>query len=77
MSDIKQCNTEAIKKAIAILGSGWKLAKKIGVNPPTVYSWTSGQRSPDPINCLRIQKATEGQVKARDILPNYDWDNVI
>lgn len=72
-----QYNVEQMKKAVEIVGSVARLAGIIEVSGTTVYSWLWGKSIPDPINCLKIQKATKGKVKAKDIRPDYEWDKVI
>lgn len=72
-----QYNKDEIKRAVKILGSVMKLARALEVGELSVYRWTSGKSAPDPINCLKIQKLTNGQVKAKDIRPDYEWDKVI
>jgi len=66
-----------IMKAVEYFGSSVKLARAIEVRELSVYNWIHGRSIPDPINCLKIQKVTNGQVKARDIRPNYEWDKII
>ncbi|WP_139016894.1 transcriptional regulator [Candidatus Odyssella thessalonicensis] len=73
----QEYNKEEVQRAVDIMGSAWKLAKVLGIRPANIYRWLKGLGFPDPINCLRIEKATQGRVKARDILPRYDWENVI
>ena len=68
---------EKIKDAIDIAGSAVKLARILGVGVVAVYAWVHGRSAPDPINCLKIQKATGGKIKARDIRPDYEWDKVL
>ena len=70
-------NVEEIKRAAEIVGSYNKLSLLLGVSVANVYKWRDGKSTPDPINCLKIQKLTNGLVKARDIRPDYDWDKVI
>lgn len=70
-------NKDKVREAADILGSAMKLARAIEIGEVTVYRWISGKTVPDPINCLKIQKATKGKVKARDIRPDYEWDKVI
>ncbi len=73
----KKYNVEKVKKAVEIIGSISRLAGIIEVSQTTLYKWTWGTATPDPINCLKIQKATGGKIKARDILPDYEWDKVL
>lgn len=68
---------DQMKKAVDIVGSVARLAGIVEVSGTTVYSWLWGKSIPDPINCLKIQKATKGQVRARDIRPDYEWDKVL
>ena len=70
-------NKEKIKEAADIFGSAIKLARAIEVGETNVYRWISGKVIPDPINCLRIQKVTKGKIKAKDILPDYEWDKIL
>lgn len=69
-------NVEAIKKAIEIAGGANKLAAKIGVSYQTILTWKNARSSLSLANCLKIEKATEGKVKAEDILPDYDWNSI-
>ncbi len=77
MPEEKKANIEEIKRAASIVGSPTRLAWALEVSYNTVYSWMNGKFAPDPINCLKIQKVTKGQVQARDILPNYEWDKIL
>lgn len=77
MSVENQNVNESIRKAIDIIGSTAKLARSLEITSATVYNWLWGKSIPDPINCLKIQKATKGQVRARDIRPDYEWDKVL
>lgn len=72
-----RCDTSKINEAINIIGSGIKLARILEVSEANVYKWKNGSAAPGIVNCLRIQKATGGKIKARDILPDYDWDNIL
>jgi DNA-binding transcriptional regulator YdaS (Cro superfamily) len=67
------CNIEAIKKAIIIFGSADKTARKLELTTTTVHNWNSGRTVPNPINCILIEKITNGTIKRSDILPHYDW----
>ncbi len=71
------CNTDQIKRAIEYAGTILKLAIMIKCEPTLISKWKNGKLNPSPINCLRIEKATKGLVRAKDILPDYDWENVI
>jgi DNA-binding transcriptional regulator YdaS (Cro superfamily) len=69
-------NVDPILKAVEIIGSIRKLALKIGVSYQSVLDWKNSRRSPTPLNCLKIEKATEGKVKAEEIMPNYPWNEL-
>ncbi len=77
VSEGKTFNNDKVREAADILGSAMKLARAIGVGEVAVYKWIHAKSIPDPINCLKIQKATKGKVKAKDIRPDYEWDMVI
>lgn len=66
-------NIEAIKKAADICGSLSKLAIAIGANYTSAFKWVHGKAVPSPLNCMRIEKATRGQVKKEEIRPDFDW----
>lgn len=66
-------NIEAIKKAAEICGSLSKLAIAIEANYSSAFKWAHGKAVPSPLNCMKIEKATRGQVKKEDIRPNFDW----
>ena len=70
-------NKEKIREAADILKSPAKLARSIDIGVASVYRWIKGSAIPDPINCLKIEKATGGKVKARDIRPDFDFDAYI
>jgi DNA-binding transcriptional regulator YdaS (Cro superfamily) len=69
-------NFEQILKAIEILGGLTMFARKINVSYQTALDWKHGRRTPTPLNCMRIEKATEGKIKAEDILPDYRWEEL-
>jgi DNA-binding transcriptional regulator YdaS (Cro superfamily) len=70
-----KCDTDALKKAIEIAGGANSLSLKIGVSYQTVLNWKNGRSNIHPLNCIKIEKATEGQIKRKDILPNYPWED--
>lgn len=70
-SDVK-----SIFKAIEVAGGARELALKIGVSYQSVLDWKNQRRVPSTTNCQKIEKATEGQVKAEDILPDYPWSEL-
>jgi DNA-binding transcriptional regulator YdaS (Cro superfamily) len=44
------------------------LAGKIGVKEITIRSWANGNRSPSKKHLQRLERATNGEVKAADFL---------
>ena len=70
----KPFNQEEVKKAAEILGGRVSLAKTINISYQTVSDWINGKKTPSAENCLRIENATKGKIKARDILPPSSYD---
>ena len=66
-------NIEAIKKAADLCGSLSKLAIAIGANYTSAFKWAHGKAVPSPLSCMKIEKATRGQVTKEEIRPNFDW----
>ena len=69
-------NVEAVKKAIDVVGSASKLARDVDVTYQTVIFWKNGKVVPNPLNCAKIERITNGIVKREDILPNYPWEEL-
>ena len=69
-------NVLSIEKAIEIVGGAEKLARKIEVSYQTVLNWKNGFAVPNPLNCAKIEKITDGAVKREDILPDYPWNEL-
>jgi DNA-binding transcriptional regulator YdaS (Cro superfamily) len=69
-----EANIDKIKEAIEILGGMVSLSKAIKISYQSVLDWKSGRRSLSPESCIKIEKATEGKVNRREILPDYPWD---
>lgn len=65
----------SIEKAIEIIGGAEKLARKLEVSYQTVLNWKNGFTVPTSLNCVKIEKATEGKVKKENILPDYPWED--
>ncbi len=68
--------SQAIIKATEILGGKQKLAKDIGVSYKTILDWVSGRSGITITNALKIEKATEGKVTAKEILPDFPWEDL-
>ena len=64
-----------IKKACVFAGNQKQLAEMLGVTPPTVNQWVSGNR-PIPIEkCVAIERATNGHITRKDLRPD-DWEKI-
>lgn len=55
---------DLIKQAIDALGSQQKLAEACGVSQNSVHKWLSGKMKISLENALKIEKATNGKLKA-------------
>ena len=64
---------EAVRRAIAVLGSGVKLARVIGVHQSFPSQWLSGHRRVPADRCPAIERATNGAVRCEDLRPDVDW----
>jgi len=76
MSTDKKHNVQAILDAINIAGGAKELSHKINTSYQSILDWKNARKTPTALNCLKIEKATEGKIKAKDILPNYPWDEL-
>lgn len=54
---------------IAEYGSQEKLARAIGVKQGTITGWIHGKHGINELNALRIEKMTNGRVRAIDLCP--------
>ena len=66
----------SVERAIKIKGGVKSLAQAVGVSYQTVLNWKNGRFLVSAINCQKIEQATDGQVKAEDILPHYPWNEL-
>jgi DNA-binding transcriptional regulator YdaS (Cro superfamily) len=73
MTNYKQ-DVKAILKAIEVAGGVKELAIKLGISYQSVLDWKNQRRVPSHLNCLKIEKATDGKVNRKDILPDYPWE---
>lgn len=69
-------NIAAILKAIEIAKGIKNLAIALGTSYQSVLDWKNQRRSPSPTNCQKIEKVTNGEVKAKDILPDFPWETL-
>ncbi len=67
---------ESIEKAIEIVGGAKELAEKMNVSYKSVLDWKNGRVKLSPINCVKMEKLTNGEVKREEILPDYPWDDL-
>jgi DNA-binding transcriptional regulator YdaS (Cro superfamily) len=65
---------DAIKKAIDIVGGNTQLSLKANISYQSIIDWKSGRKAPTPLNCIKIEKATDGKINRREILPEFPWD---
>lgn len=70
----RKFNVDKIKEAIEICGGKNNLAQKINMSYVAVCDWATGKKTPSPESCFRIEKVTNGKVKAKDILPPYEFN---
>ena len=62
-------NTEAVARAVAVLGSQGRLAQACGVSQAAVWKWLQGQ-PPKGEHAVAIEVATGGQVSREAIRPD-------
>jgi len=75
----RQFKVEEVKKAVEVLGGRVAMSRALNVSYQTISDWVNDKKTPSLDNCIRIESATEGKIKARDILPpsSYDpWENI-
>lgn len=67
---------EAIKTAIDIVGTQKKLGEACGITQQAVFKWLHNKAKVSPEYIPLIVKATNGQVKGKDIRPDLPhlWD---
>lgn len=70
-------NIEKIKKAIEETGGAKELAARVGVSYKTVLDWKNGRTGITIGNCVKIEKATDGKVNRKDIMPEYPWEDLV
>jgi len=62
-----------VDKAAQIVGGLAKLARMLGVAPPTVHEWKTHKRPVPASRCPAIVRVTNGAVTLQDLRPD-DWD---
>jgi DNA-binding transcriptional regulator YdaS (Cro superfamily) len=71
----EKVNIDKIKEAIEIAGGMGPLSEKGKISYQAISNWKTGKKSPSSESCRKIEKVTQGKVKAKDILPYYPWDD--
>ncbi len=61
-----------ILDAVKYFGSVTAMAKELGVSRNSVYRWIREDYAPSKYNCMLIEKLTNGEIKASDIL-DIEW----
>lgn len=65
--------TEALDKAVSIIGSMQVLADLLGVTKGAVGQWKlEGRRIPAE-HCPAIERFTDGAVRCEELRPDVDW----
>ncbi|TCK44013.1 DNA-binding transcriptional regulator YdaS (Cro superfamily) [Paraburkholderia sp. BL8N3] len=65
--------TSSVLRACAIVGSKSALARAVGVKPPTVQQWCTGERPVPPNKCVEIERVTGRKVLAEHLCTDVDW----
>ncbi len=65
-----------LQNAISIAGNITQLATKINADCQNILDWGNGKEALNPLHAMKIEKATGGKIKARDLLPDYHWDDL-
>ncbi|MDR5813347.1 Cro/CI family transcriptional regulator [Caballeronia sp. LZ033] len=63
--------TTAVQKACELVGGKAALARKLGVQPPTVQQWVDGKRPIPADKCTAIDLLTGGMVSRRELHPRW------
>lgn len=67
----------SIKRACEIAGGISKMARALGVKPPTVAQWVSDKpsmrRKVPAERCPTIERVTKGEIRCEDLRPDIDW----
>jgi DNA-binding transcriptional regulator YdaS (Cro superfamily) len=70
---MEKINTTALEKAIAFFGSQAELAKALNRSRSHVNQWMTANKPVSIKVCPMIEKLTNGQVRAEDLRPDFDW----
>ena len=61
-------NLNALDKAISLFKNASELSRKIGVSRQSIHSWKTGRAWISCHNAFLVEKATDGKVKAIDLI---------
>jgi DNA-binding transcriptional regulator YdaS (Cro superfamily) len=62
-----------VVQAIELAGGLSRLAALIGVKPPTVHEWKTGERQVPAERCMEIEAAVKGGVTCEQLRPDLKW----
>lgn len=62
--------SEIIQKAIKHFGTQQKLAAAIGVSQASIHKWLAGGSRPTAENAMKIERATNSAILARELRPD-------
>lgn len=64
---------EKLQTAINILGGVSALSSKSKISYQSILDWRSGRRAPSVESCIKIEEATDGKIRRKDLLPDFPW----
>src|SRR5438132_7646974 len=64
---------QPLKVASNLAGGLTKLARQLGVTPPTVHEWTVKERKVPEARCAQIERITDGKVTCEQLRPDLPW----
>lgn len=59
-----------VETAVKLAGGSSKLARAVGVRPPTVQQWLCGDRPVPGGRCIAIEMATGGEITRYELRPD-------
>lgn len=62
-----------VSLAAVVVGGKAALARALGVKPPTIHQWITGERQVPAERCPTIEKLTAGRVTCEQLRPDVDW----
>ena len=65
--------TEALEKAISLVGSASARAARLGLTKGAISQWKGEGKKVPADHCPEIEKATNGKVRCEDLRPDVDW----